>query len=186
MKKKLTRLGKFISLILRHKPEMIGIELDRNGWANVDELINGISRSGDVENGKEERINFEILEEIVRNNSKKRYEFNEDFTKIRACQGHSIDVDLEFKAVKPPKILYHGTADRFLEQIKKEGIKKKSRQFVHLSETEETAYSVGQRHGKPFIIKVLAEKMYENGKEFFISKNGVWLTDDIEVKYLEF
>ena len=126
MKKKLTRLGKFISLILRHKPEMIGIELDRNGWANVDELINGINRSGDVENGKEERINFEILEEIVRNNSKKRYEFNEDFTKIRACQGHSIDVDLELKAVKPPKILYHGTADRFLEQIKKEGLKKKA------------------------------------------------------------
>ena len=120
MKKKLTRLGKFISLILRHKPEMIGIELDRNGWANVDELINGINRSGDVKEGKEERINFEILEEIVRNNSKKRYEFNEDFTKIRACQGHSIDVDLELKAVKPPKILYHGTADRFLEQIKKE------------------------------------------------------------------
>ena len=104
MKKKLTRLGKFISLILRHKPEMIGIELDRNGWANVDELINGINRSGDVKEGKEERINFEILEEIVRNNSKKRYEFNEDFTKIRACQGHSIDVDLELKAVKPPKI----------------------------------------------------------------------------------
>ena len=183
MAKKLIKLGKFISLILRHKPEMIGIELDGNGWADVKELIEGINQTGDEE---KERINFEILEEIVRNNSKKRYEFNEDFTKIRACQGHSIEVDLELKAVKPPKILYHGTAERFLEQIKKEGIKKKNRQFVHLSETDETAYDVGKRHGKPFIIKVMAEKMHEDGKEFFISKNGVWLTDDIEVKYLEF
>ena len=183
MTKKLTKLGKFISLILRHKPEMVGIELDRNGWADVRELIEGINQSGDKTG---ERINFEILEEIVRDNSKKRYEFNGDFTKIRACQGHSIDVDLELKAIKPPEVLYHGTADRFLEQIKKEGLKKRSRQFVHLSETEETAYDVGQRHGKPFIIKVLAKKMYEDGKEFFISKNGVWLTDDIEVKYLRF
>ncbi len=183
MTKKLTNLGKFISLILRHKPEMIGIELDRNGWADVKELIEGINQSSN-ESGK--RINFEILKEIVKNNNKKRYEFNEDFTKIRACQGHSIDVDLELTAVKPPKVLYHGTAERFLSQIKTEGIKKISRQFVHLSETEETAYDVGKRHGKPFIIKVLAGKMYEDGKKFFISKNGVWLTDDIEVKYLEF
>ena len=183
MAKKLTKLGKFISLILRHNPKIIGIELDKNGWADVSELINGINQSG---NNEEKRINFEILEEIVKNNNKKRYEFNEDFSKIRACQGHSIEVDLELKAVKPPKILYHGTAERFLEQIKKEGIKKKNRQFVHLSETEETAYNVGQRHGKPFIIKVMAEKMHKDGKKFFISKNGVWLTDDIEVKYLEF
>lgn len=183
MANKLTKLGKFISLILRHNPKIIGIELDKNGWADVNELINGINQSG---NNEEKRINFEILEEIVKNNNKKRYEFNEDFSKIRACQGHSIDIDLELTEVKPPKVLYHGTAERFLPQIRKEGIKKITRQFVHLSETKETAYDVGKRHGKPFIIKVLAGKMHEEGNKFFISKNGVWLTDNIEVKYLEF
>ena len=179
MKKNLNKLGRFLSFILRHSPQTINIKLDKNGWTDVNELIKGIN-----ENGK--KINFEMLNEIVETNDKKRYEFNENFTKIRACQGHSLDVDLELKSVMPPKFLYHGTAERFLPKIKSEGIKKISRQYVHLSETYETAYNVGKRHGKPFIIKVLAEKMYKDGIKFFISKNGVWLTDDIEVKYLEF
>lgn len=179
MENKLVRIGKFISLILRHKPEIIKIKLDENGWADVNYLIKGISRT-------EKDFNFDLLKEIVETNNKKRYEFNQDYTKIRACQGHSINVDLELSPAEPPEILYHGTADRFLSSIRTSGIKKMTRQHVHLSKDYETAINVGARHGKVVVIKVLAGKMYRDGKKFFISKNGVWLTDNIAVKYLEF
>ena len=179
MAKDLVKLGKFISLVLRHSPETIDLKLDENGWAEVEDLIRGMNKKG-------RRINFDTLNEIVETNNKKRYEFSSDYKKIRASQGHSIDVDLELKPVQPPEFLYHGTAVRNLEIIMAEGIKKISRQYVHLSEDRETAHNVGSRHGKPFIIKVLSGEMYRNGKNFYISKNNVWLSEDIESKYLVF
>ena len=141
------KLGKFLSLILRHKPETIGITLDKNGWADVKELIEKVKLS-------ERYIDMEILERIVRENSKKRYSFNEDKTKIRASQGHSIEVELNLKEMTPPKILYHGTATRFLESIKEKGILKMNRQYVHLSMDIETARNVGQRHGEVIILPI--------------------------------
>jgi putative RNA 2'-phosphotransferase len=179
MAKDLVKLGRFISLVLRHSPETIGLKLDENGWTEVESLLRGMNKKG-------RKIDFDTLNEIVETNNKKRYEFSEDFKKIRACQGHSIDVDLELKPVQPPEFLYHGTALKNLDIIKAEGIKKINRQYVHLSEERETAYNVGKRHGKPFIIKVLSGEMYRNGEKFYISKNNVWLSGDIDSKYLVF
>ena len=172
----LQETSKFISLILRHKPETIGITLDEHGWANVDELIAGISRTHE--------INREILEEIVRTDNKQRYSFNEDKTLIRANQGHSIPVDVELEEVEPPKYLYHGTGVKFRESIDAEGLKPKSRLYVHLSGDTATAKNVGQRHGKPIIYKVDAGAMHEDGYKFFLSVNGVWLTKEVPKQYL--
>ena len=173
----LQNTSKFISLILRHKPETIGITLDEHGWANVDELIAGISKTHE--------INREILEEIVRTDNKQRYSFNEDKTLIRANQGHSIPVDVELEEVEPPKYLYHGTGEKFRASIDAEGLKPKSRLYVHLSEDIETATTVGSRHGKPVVYRVFAGRMYENGFRFFRSVNGVWLTKDVPTKYIK-
>lgn len=170
-------LGRFISLILRHKPEAVGIELDSNGWADVDELISGINKAG-------KKIDIEILERIVRENNKQRYSFNETHTKIRANQGHSVNVDVELKEAIPPDKLYHGTATRFMDSIKKNGITKQSRQHVHLSADKETATAVGKRHGKPIVLIIDTVKMREDGHKFYISENGVWLCDDISWKYI--
>lgn len=169
--------SKFISLILRHKPETIGITLDEHGWANVDELIAGISKTHE--------INREILEEIVRTDNKQRYSFNEDKTLIRANQGHSIPVDVELEEVEPPKYLYHGTGKKFRESIDAEGLKPKSRLYVHLSEDIETATKVGSRHGKPVVYRVFAGWMHKNGFRFYRSVNGVWLTKDVPTKYIK-
>lgn len=169
--------SKFISLILRHKPETIGITLDEHGWANVDELIEGISKTHE--------INREILEEIVRTDNKQRYSFNEDKTLIRANQGHSIPVDVELEEVEPPKYLYHGTGEKFRDSIDAEGLKPKSRLYVHLSEDIETATKVGSRHGKPVVYRVFAGWMHKNGFRFYKSVNGVWLTKDVPTKYIK-
>ena len=179
MSEKLVKLGRFISLILRHSPETIGIKLDENGWADVEELII-------LMNKNRRKIDIDTLKEIVETNNKKRYEFSDDFKKIRACQGHSINVDVELEQAVPPEFLYHGTAVKNIESIKKDGIKKASRQHVHLSSDYNTAYNVGKRHGKPYIIKVLSGKMGKDRKKFYISKNEVWLSDDIETEYLVF
>lgn len=141
------RTSKFLSLVLRHKPEEIGLSLDKNGWADVKDLLYRINVLNKI-HGTEE-FTFEELEEVVRDNNKKRFAFNEDKTKIRANQGHSIDIDLNLKAVIPPDILYHGTATRFLSSIYKNGLEKQNRQHVHLSPDPETATKVGQRHGTP-------------------------------------
>ena len=172
------KLSKFISLILKHKPEEIGIQLDEYGWAKVDELLNGINKSG-------RKIDLNVLEEIVITDEKKRYSFNEDKTKIRANQGHSIPVNVELKKTKPPEYLYHGTADRFLDSIIKDGIKSMSRLYVHLSKDVETAKNVGKRHGKPVVLKVHSGEMYRDGIKFYLSENGVWLTEKVDVKYFE-
>ena len=173
----LKETSKFISLILRHKPETIGITLDEHGWANVDELIAGISKT--------ENFNMDMLEEIVRTDEKQRYSFNDDKTLIRANQGHSIPVDVELEKLEPPKYLYHGTGEKYKESIDKLGLIPKSRLYVHLSPDIETALKVGSRHGKPVVYRVLARDMYNAGFDFFKSVNGVWLTKEVPTKYLE-
>lgn len=170
-------ISKFIALILRHKPETIGISLDEHGWANVDELIEGIS--------KQYEFNMEMLEEIVATDNKKRYSFNEDHTLIRANQGHSVKVDVQLKKSNPPDILYHGSAEKYQEFIDKQGLRPKSRLYVHLSKDYDTAVNVGKRHGKPVIYKVNSRKMEQDGYRFFLSENGVWLTESVPAKYLE-
>lgn len=172
-----SRIGKYICLILRHKPEIIGIELDKNGWANIDELINGLKK-------KYPDFNREKLEYIVNTDNKQRYSLSDDKSKIRARQGHSIDVDVELKELTPPELLYHGTAERFLESIMKEGLVPKSRLYVHLSKDVETAEKVGKRHGKPAVLKIETGKMAEDGFKFYLSENGVWLTKAVPPKYL--
>lgn len=171
-------LGKFISLILRHKPQVIGITLDQNGWADTQELLAGINASGCY-------IDMEILERIVRENNKKRYSFNEDKSRIRANQGHSISVNVEMKEMTPPDELYHGTADRFLDSIREKGILKMNRQYVHLSADAETAKAVGKRHGKPVVLVIDTKKMAEDGYTFWLSDNGVWQSEDIKWEYVK-
>ncbi len=176
--KQITHISKFLSLVLRHKPETINIELDQNGWTDVDTLLKNSNSYGI-------KFDKEILKHIVETNSKKRFAFNETFDRIRASQGHSIEIELDYTSQKPPEILYHGTSEKSVQSILDTGLEKQSRQQVHLSADIETAIKVGQRHGKPFVFKVLAEQMYNDKFEFFISDNGVWLTDTVPTKYLE-
>jgi putative RNA 2'-phosphotransferase len=176
--KHLTHLSKFLSLVLRHQPETIGIRLDKNGWTDVNELLEKASKAGI-------QIDRQTLNHVVDTNSKKRFAFNDDLTKIRASQGHSIDIELGYTNQKPPEILFHGTGERSVQSILEKGLEKQSRQHVHLSSDYETAIKVGQRHGKPFVFKVLAGQMYNDGFLFFISDNGVWLTEKVPAKYLK-
>lgn len=173
----LKETSKYMSMILRHKPEVIGLHIDEHGWANVDELIEGISRTNE--------FNMEILEEIVRTDEKQRYSFSEDKTLIRANQGHSIPVDVELEEVEPPEILWHGSAEKYEASIDEQGLIPKSRLYVHLSKDKETADSVGRRHGKPVIYMVKAGAMHEAGYKFYLSVNGVWLTKKVPADYLE-
>ena len=175
---KLDKLSVFISLVLRHKPDAAGITLDEHGWANVEELLRGINETG-------RKISMEILEDIVATDNKQRYSFNEDKTLIRANQGHSIPVDVELKEQNPPEILYHGTATRFLNSILIDGLKPMSRLYVHLSKDIETAWKVGKRHGDPVILKINSRDMYKDGYKFYLSENGVWLTEKVDAKYFE-
>lgn len=172
------KLSIFISLILRHKPETIGIKLDDYGYADVNELIEKINNTG-------RNINIEILEQIVKEDNKQRYSFNDDRSKIRANQGHSINVNVELRELEPPKYLYHGTATRFLDNIKNEGIIKQSRLYAHLSRDIDIAVKVGKRHGTPVILKINTGKMYENGYKFYLSENNIWLCKYIPFEYVE-
>ena len=169
--------SKLISLILRHKPETIGITLDEHGWANVDELIAGISKT--------HPLDMVGLERIVAEDEKQRYSFNDDKTLIRANQGHSIPVDVELEEVEPPEVLYHGTGEKFVASIDEQGLIPKSRLYVHLSGDMDTARKVGHRHGKPVIYSVKSGEMFRDGIVFYRSVNGVWLTKIVPVKYLE-
>lgn len=171
--------SKFLSLVLRHSPEKINLQLDENGWALVNELIIQCNKF-------HKAINHELLNYVVKTNDKKRFAFNEDKSKIRASQGHSISIDLDIEQVQPPEFLYHGTVDKFVEVIKKEGLKKMSRQHVHLSQDKETAIKVGSRRGKPIILIVKAKKMYQDGFLFYLSENNVWLTNEVPTNYIEF
>ena len=158
---------------------LLGLKLDKNGWVPIDDLIT---------NAKAAKINLtqELLMEIVNKNDKKRFGVNEDITMIRANQGHSIDVDLGLHPVKPPRILYHGTAARFVDSIRKFGLNPGKRRYVHLSPDWQTAIKVGQRHGKPVVLQIDAETMNRSGLHFFISKNGVWLTQSVPSKFILF
>ena len=165
------KLGRFLCLVLRHHPEEAGITLDEHGWADVGALLRGVCATG-------REIDREMLERIVREDNKQRYSFNEDHTKIRANQGHSIPVDVELRKVQPPQYLYHGTAARFLPAIRTDGIRKMNRQYVHLSPDYQTAVAVGRRHGSPVVVlRIDAGAMAQNGMAFFRSENGVWLCE---------
>ena len=170
--------SKFISLILRHKPETIGIFLDEHGWADVQEMIDGINASGS------DHLDMEMLEEIVQTDEKQRYSFNEDHTLIRANQGHSIPVDVELEEKNPPPLLYHGTGEKYVSAIDEQGLIPKSRLYVHLSSDVPTAKKVGSRHGKPVIYTIDCAKMTAEGYKFYLSANKVWLTKKVPAKYL--
>lgn len=174
----LESVSKFISLVLRHKPEAADITLDNHGWANVDELIAGINKNNAP------GFTMADLEKIVATDKKGRYSFNSDKTAIRANQGHSIPVDLELKEVEPPEYLYHGTGLKYIESIFNQGILPKSRLYVHLSNDMDTALTVGARHGKPMVFVVDAGKMRKDGYKFYLSENGVWLTERVPCRYL--
>lgn len=170
--------SKFISLILRHRPEAIGITLDEHGWADVQELIQGVNATD------RHRLTPEMLEEIVRTDEKQRYAFNEDHTRIRANQGHSIPVDVELERKTPPAVLFHGIGEKYADAIDRQGLIPKGRLYVHLSADVETARKVGSRHGKPVIYRVDCQGMAADGHEFFLSANHVWLTNRVPGQYL--
>ena len=176
------KLSIFLSLVLRHKPEEAGVSLDENGWVDVKKLIDGINKTG-------RSINFQLLKEIVDSDNKQRYSFNQDFSKIRANQGHSIPIKLKFNTANPPDVLYHGTSTKNLDSIKLRGIKPMSRQYVHLSDDIKTAENVGSRHclgGLGLVVLVIdAKRMSEDGVDFYLSDNGVWMSDLIEWKYIK-
>ncbi len=174
MNKELIETSKYLSYILRHKPESIGLFLNAQGWVNVDELI----LKSDL------FLNHKLLKKTVEQNDKKRFSISDDGLYIRANQGHSINIDLDLSPTEPPNILYHGTADRFLDSILEKGLISKQRQHVHLSKDTQTAEKVGQRHGKPIVLTIKAKKMYEQGFKFFLSKNEVWLTEKIPSQFL--
>jgi len=171
--------SKFLSYVLRHKPESIGIALDENGWVEVSVLLEASNAAG-------KNISMELLKEIVESNDKKRFAFNEAEDRIRASQGHSIkNIDLALDEIRPPEILYHGTVEKFLEAIEKTGLQKMNRQHVHLSATKETATRVGSRRGKPIVLEVRALNMHKAGHKFYRSANGVWLTNTVPWEYID-
>jgi putative RNA 2'-phosphotransferase len=171
--------SKFLSLVLRHKPEEIGLVLDQNGWASIDELIDLASASGT-------KLSRPQIESIVANSDKQRFAISPDGMKIRANQGHSVDIALGLAPQTPPEQLYHGTATRFLESIRASGLHSASRQHVHLSSDLATAEKVGSRHGKPVVLTVESGRMARDGHLFYVSENGVWLTDAVPACYLDF
>ncbi|WP_166921202.1 RNA 2'-phosphotransferase [Flavobacterium poyangense] len=177
--KEIKRVSKFLSFVLRHSPETINLKLDENGWANVDELIL-------QSKNQEVKLDLDALTIVVETNDKKRFAFNEDKTKIRASQGHSIDIELNLNEIEPPDYLYHGTVAASIDSIKEIGLQKMSRQHVHLSKDKETAIKVGGRRGKPIILIVAAGRMQQEGFKFYLSENGVWLTNEVPAKYIQF
>lgn len=177
MDKELVRVSKLLSLVLRHEPQQIGITLDSAGWVAVDELLAAVNRSG-------VSLKYDLLQRVVAENDKQRFRFSEDKLRIRASQGHSVEVALALPPKTPPEQLYHGTATRFLASIRQQGLLAQSRQQVHLSTDQETAIKVGQRHGKPVVLTVKTAEMHGEGHLFYQADNGVWLTDHVPPRYL--
>ena len=172
------KLSKFLSLILRHKPDIVGISLDEHGWADVEALLRGIQKSG-------RNIDASLLEKVVAENDKQRFSFSEDRKRIRANQGHSLQVDVELVSRKPPAVLYHGTVERNRASIEEKGLLRGTRLYVHLSEDVETAMKVAaRRKGKRLIYQVDAGRMFRDGFMFYRSVNGVWLTKMVPTDYL--
>jgi putative RNA 2'-phosphotransferase len=179
MRENMVQMSKFLSLVLRHKPELIHLNMDSNGWVDIDELIDNANKYNNM------RLNKEILAEIVKTNDKQRYIIDDVKNKIRASQGHSIKIDLEPEPRIPPDELYHGTATRFLTSIMETGIKRMARQYVHLSRTIEIAENVGKRHGNPVVLRINAKRMHEDGHKFYLSENKVWLADYVPKEYIK-
>ncbi len=173
----ISKLSKFLSFVLRHKPDAIGLTLDPQGWTSIDDLIGKSDAAGT-------RFSREDLLHVVETSEKKRFTLSTDGQRIRAAQGHSIDVELGLSAREPPNVLYHGTATQFVDSILSEGLKPQARKQVHLSADEATAHRVGQRHGKPTILVVDALRMHAKGFLFFLADNGVWLTDQVPAEFL--
>ena len=169
--------SKYLSYILRHRPDEIGLDLDTAGWADVDSLL-----VCSADHGRE--ISLELLEEVVASNDKQRFEFSEDHAMIRARQGHSIKVELGYQPTVPPDVLYHGTAERNLESIRQQGLLKGKRHHVHLSGNQETAMKVGKRSGKPVLLTIASGRMHGDGLVFYRTGNNVWLTDRVPAEYI--
>lgn len=176
-KNKVVSTSKFLSLILRHEPQLVGITLGERGWVRVDELLARCAQSN-------KPISLELLKEVVATNDKRRFALSEDGVFIRANQGHSVEVDLGLSPSRPPDKLYHGTASRFLNAIWVQGLQRQARHHVHLTASLNVATSVGQRHGQPVIVEVDALQMHADGHQFFQSDNGVWLVDAVPVHYV--
>src|SRR5262245_33471675 len=179
MDNRAVQISKFLSLVLRHRPEKIGLKLSQSGWASVEELIKA-SRQRGIE------FTLEELQNVIASNDKKRFSLSEDGLSIRANQGHSIEVELGYAPTAPPDVLYHGTAERFLTSIKKQGLIKGKRHHVHLSADVGTAANVGRRHGKPGVLKVEAGKMRQDCFVFYLTANKVWLAEHVPIQYLVF
>ena len=178
MQKKVRNIGKFLALVLRHKPGVIGLALDPEGWLEVENLIAGCRKKG-ID------LDRETLNRIVETDEKGRYQFSLKGDKIRACQGHSLPVDLGLKPVSPPKYLYHGTTEKALPSILKRGLVKGNRLYVHLSQDRKTAEMVGNRRGPGVLLRIPAGEMEKNGHQFYLSDNGVWLTDQVPAEYVQ-
>lgn len=172
------RASKFLSLVLRHRPELIGIELGAGGWVKIEILLAGCAKRGRA-------LTRSQLDEIVRLCPKQRFAVSSDGMEIRANQGHSVHIELGYESAQPPAQLYHGTSERRLDSIRREGLRRMRRHHVHLSEDAGTAERVGQRHGKAVVLTVLAERMLAAGHEFFVSTNGVWLTEHVPTEFLQ-
>ena len=176
--KALIKKSKWLSKHLRHSPERIGLTLEDGGWVRVSDLL-------DAAKSAHFGLSRAELEEVVAKNDKKRFAFDESGEKIRASQGHSVEVDLELVPQTPPAILYHGTGAQWASQIEEQGLQKMRRHHVHLSRDIETAHKVGARHGKPFVFVVDAAQMHADGFEFWVSDNGVWLAEEVAARYLK-
>lgn len=172
------KTSKFLSYILRHAPESIGLTLESDGWANIDQLIKLANQHGNS-------LTYNLINQVVKTNDKKRFTLSDDGLKIRAAQGHTTNqVNMNYIEQIPPDILFHGTASRFLSSIRAQGLVAGARHYVHLSETQKTAMSVGQRHGKPIVLLIEAQKMYQQGFRFYQADNGVWLTKYVPVEFI--
>jgi putative RNA 2'-phosphotransferase len=178
MNKRYAEVSKFLSFVLRHQPDAIGITLDLEGWTDIAALIAAADKDG-------KHLDDDLIRAVVTTSDKKRFAISTDGLRIRAVQGHSTDsVDINYVERIPPEILYHGTATRFIESIRENGLLPGSRQYVHLSQDEETALTVGKRHGKPVILKIRALHMHERGFKFFQAENGVWLVSEAPMMFI--
>jgi len=177
--KEIIRTSKFLSLVLRHEPHRVGLYLDSAGWVAVDELLRAINAHGTA-------LTLGQLQHIVASSDKKRFAFSEDGQRIRASQGHSVEVDLQYQPQVPPETLYHGTPERFVASIQASGLNKGQRHHVHLSIDAATASKVGERRGRPVVLKVRAGEMHQAGHTFFLAANGVWLVEHVPTQFIEF
>lgn len=179
MSAKNTNISKFLSYILRHKPESVGLTLNAEGWAAIDDIISCSAKEGLF-------LDHEIIQNIVDTSDKKRFTISDNGLCIRAAQGHSTpQVNINYKEKIPPSLLYHGTATRFMPEIREHGLAPMSRQYVHLSLDEETAIHVGQRHGRPVVLQVKSLSMHALGFTFFQADNGVWLTESVPYQFIQ-